>query len=233
MNKEELKIELNKIGTFSNEQINKLESFMDATLLANEKFNLTAIKDKEKFRELMILDSAYPLRYFDFEGKKIIDIGTGAGYPGMVLATLTNGEFTLLDSTKKKVSFYGVFAANNGYSNVIPVCERAENYSRNHREEYDFVIARAVADLNVLVEIILPLLKVNGHFIALKGAKGLDELEKAKSIISKLGGEVVSIDQYDLPESGEKRINIIIRKAKSSPIKYPRDYSKIVKSPIR
>lgn len=233
MNKESSVKELNKLGISDLSKIDKLESFMRATLKANDFFNLTAIKDEEKFRELMILDSAYPLKYFNFEGKKVIDIGTGAGYPGMVLATLSNGEFTLLDSTKKKVDFYGDFASNNGYFNVIPVYDRAENFARNHREEYDFAIARAVADLNVLVELILPLLKVNGIFIALKGAKGLEELEKAKPAISKLGGEVVNIDQYELPESKEKRINILIKKIKSTSAKYPRDYSQIVNSPLK
>ena len=233
MNKESLVKELNKLGISDLSKIDKLESFMQATLKTNESFNLTAIKDEEKFRELMILDSAYPLKYFNFEGKKVIDIGTGAGYPGMVLATLSNGEFTLLDSTKKKVDFYRDFASNNGFFNVIPVCDRAEIFARNHREKYDFAIARAVADLNVLVELILPLLKVNGNFIALKGAKGLEELEKAKSAISKLGGEVVNIDQYELPESKEKRINILIKKIKSTSAKYPRDYSQIVNSPLK
>ena len=109
MNKEQLKKELQNIGNFTDEQVNNLESFMRETLEANKSFNLTAIKDEEKFRELMILDSAYPLKYYKFDGKKVIDIGTGAGYPGMVLATLSFGEFTLLDSTKKKVDFFSNF----------------------------------------------------------------------------------------------------------------------------
>ena len=104
MTKQELVAELEKLNLNSS-KVDKLEEYMLATLKANESFNLTAIKDENKFRELMILDSAYPLKYFDFNNKKVIDIGTGAGYPGMVLATLSNGEFTLLDSTKKKIDF--------------------------------------------------------------------------------------------------------------------------------
>ena len=104
MTKQELVVELDKLNLDSS-KVDKLEEYMLATLKANESFNLTAIKDENKFRELMILDSAYPLKYFDFSDKKVIDIGTGAGYPGMVLATLSNGEFTLLDSTKKKIDY--------------------------------------------------------------------------------------------------------------------------------
>ena len=233
MNKEQLTKELNNLGVTDLSKVDKLESFMHATLEANKSFNLTAIKEEEKFRELMILDSAYPLKYFNFGGKKIIDIGTGAGYPGMVLATLSNGEFTLLDSTKKKVDFYRKFAANNGYLNINSVCDRAEEYAKNHREEYDFAIARAVSELNILLELSLPLLKVNGYLIALKGAKGLEELDKCKSALKKLGAVVDRVDEYELPESKEKRINIIIKKIAHTPNKYPRLYSEIVSNPIR
>ena len=229
MNKEELKIELNKIGAYSNEQIDKLESFMDATLLANEKFNLTAIKDKEKFRELMILDSAYPLRYFDFEGKKIIDIGTGAGYPGMVLATLSSGDFYLLDSTKKKVDFYSDFAAKTQYFNVNPICARAEEYAKNHREEFDFAIARAVSSLSILVEIAVPLLKVSGVLISLKGPLAKQEISDAKNVLKNLDSDVIKIYEYSLPESNESRSIIVIKKNKKTKLRYPRQYSEITK----
>ena len=109
MTKEQLALELEKLNLDAS-KIDQLEEFMHATLKANESFNLTAIKEEKKFRELMILDSAFALKYFDFSGKKVIDIGTGAGYPGMVLATLSNGEFTLLDSTKKKIDFIRNYA---------------------------------------------------------------------------------------------------------------------------
>lgn len=228
MTKEQLALELSKLNLDAS-KVDMLEDFMKATLKANESFNLTAIKDEDKFRELMILDSVYPLKYFDFTNKKVIDIGTGAGYPGMILATLSNGEFTLLDSTRKKIDFISNYATEHGYFNVKGVSDRAENYARNHREEYDYAVARAVSELNILVELILPLLKVGGHFIALKGSKGLDELKSSKKTLEKLGGEVVKIDEYELPESHEKRVNIIIKKIKETPRKYPREYSQIIK----
>ena len=229
MNKEQLFLELNKLGNFDQSKVEKLEDFMHATLEANKSFNLTAIKDEEKFRELMILDSAYPLKYYNFNGKKVIDIGTGAGYPGMVLATLSSGEFTLLDSTKKKVDFYRNFSANRGYFNVNSVCARAEEYAREHREEYDFAIARAVASLSVLVEIIVPLLKVGGLFIALKGPLAKEEILAAKKALQNLDSNVEIIHEYSLPESAEQRSIIFIKKNKISKQKYPRNYSEIIK----
>lgn len=228
MTKQELVVELEKLNLDSF-KVDKLEEYMLATLKANESFNLTAIKDENKFRELMILDSAYPLKYFDFSNKKVIDIGTGAGYPGMVLATLSNGEFTLLDSTKKKIDFISNYATEHVYFNVNTVVERAENYAKIHREEFDFAVARAVSDLKVLLELALPLLKVGGYFIALKGLKGMDELKSSKIMLDKLGGEVYLTDEYELPESKEKRINIIIRKIKKTNLKYPRPYNEIIR----
>ena len=230
MNKETLKKELQNIGlNLEEKQLDNLELFMHETLEANKSFNLTAIKEEEKFRELMILDSAYPLKYFNFEGKKVIDVGTGAGYPGMVMAMLSNGQFDLLDSTAKKVKFTSNFALKNQINNVNCVCARAEEHAKSHREMYDFAVARAVADLSILLEMIVPMLKVNGYFVALKGSKGLEELENAKEALDKLGAQVEKTDEYELPESKEKRINIIIKKIKRTPTKYPREYKDIVK----
>ena len=231
MNKESFKKELVNLGfEVSDEKVDLLESFMFATLKANESFNLTAIKDKDKFWELMILDSVYPLKYLNYKNQKVIDVGTGAGYPGMVMATLSDASFTLLDATKKKVNFFANFYKEHNYSNITPVCDRAEIYARAHREEYDIAVARAVADLPVLLELIIPLLKVGGHFIALKGSKGFEELEKSRVILDKLGAVVEEVDEYLLPESQEKRINIIIKKVKKTSMKYPRDYSIIQKN---
>lgn len=228
MTKEQLVVELEKLNLDAS-KIDKLEDFMAATLRANESFNLTAIKEEKKFRELMILDSAFALKYFDFSDKKVIDIGTGAGYPGMVLATLSNGEFTLLDSTKKKIDFISNYAQEHVYFNVKTVVDRAELYSRKHREEYDFAVARAVSELPILLELVLPLLKIGGYFIALKGSKGQNELKSSKKMLDKLGGEVYLLDEYELPESHEQRVNIIIKKIKETPKKYPREYSEIIK----
>ena len=231
MNRDNLAIELKRIGLNPNQhQLDKLELYMHEVLETNKYFNLTAIKEEYKFRELMILDSAYPLKYFKFDNKKIIDIGTGAGYPGTVLAALSKGDFTLLDSTSKKVKFTSISCSKFRISNVNCVCARAEEYAKAHRDEYDFAVARAVSELSILIEMIIPMLKVNGCFIALKGAKANEEIENAKKTLEKLGAEIVQIDEYELPESKEKRTNIIIKKIKPTLAKYPRKYSEIIKS---
>ena len=230
MTKEQLKDNLHHFETV--EKLDLLETLQKDTLETNEKFNLTAIKDEDKFRELMILDSLLPLRLLDLSNKSIIDVGTGAGYPGLPLAICSTGKFTLLDSTKKKIDHINEFVTNNKISNVRTVCCRAEDYAKRHRNQYDVAIARAVASLNILLEIIVPIIKVDGYFIAMKGPKGIDEINDAKRAIKELGVEVVQIQEEELPESGEKRINILFQKKKETKSKYPREYKDILDKPL-
>ena len=230
MNKKEFERELNHLKL--NDKVNSFELLLKHTLSVNEKFNLTAIKDEEKFRELMILDSLLPLNLMCFDDKKVIDIGTGAGYPGLPLAIASNGRFTLLDSTKKKIDQINEFVSNLKLNNVETVSARAEEYASSHREEYDIGIARAVSSLNILLEIGLPLIKEGGYFIAMKGPKGKEEIEEAKNALKELGGEVVEINEVTLPESKEVRINILIKKINKTPKKYPRKYKDIVNKPL-
>lgn len=230
MNKEELKLHLEKLNVAG--KIDLLEKLQKDTLETNEKFNLTAIKDESKFRELMIYDSLLPLNLVDFSNKKVIDVGTGAGYPGLPLAIATTGEFTLLDSTKKKIDHINEFVNINNIKNVKAINFRAEDYARTHRNEYDIAIARAVSSLNILLELIVPLIKVGGYFIAMKGSKGFEEIEDAKKAIKELDVEIVEIQEEELPESKEKRINILFQKKKETKSKYPRIYKDIVNKPL-
>lgn len=229
MTKEKLEQELIQLGL---NNLDSIESLLNDTLLTNEKFNLTAITDKERFRELMILDSLYPLKLIGFDNKKIIDIGTGAGYPGLPLALSSKGEFTLLDSTKKKIDHINEYVKSNNIKNVEGVVDRAEEYAKKHIEEFDIAISRAVAPLNVLLEIILPMVKVGGYFIAMKGLKALDEIKLANRAFKELGCMVENIDEFLLPESRERRYNILIKKIKPTNKKYPRLYSEIVHKPL-
>ena len=229
MTKEQLEIELKK---YNLNCIDELESLMEDTLLTNEKFNLTAIKDKEKFRELMILDSLIPLSFINLDNKKVLDIGTGAGYPGLPLAIASKGEFTLLDSTKKKIDHINDYVSTHNIKNVTAVSSRAEDYVKDHREEFDVVIARAVSSLNVLLELALPFVKVGGVFIAMKGKQGEEEISQSKRALALLGGEIASINKSILPESGEERINIVITKNKETNKKYPRMYKDIINKPL-
>ena len=188
MNRDLLKQNLSTQNiNFDEKRIDLLFSYMNYTLETNQKFNLTAITDKEEFVEKMIFDSALVLCNNDLKGKKVIDVGTGAGYPGMILKILEpEADLTLLDSTFKKIEFIKSFAiAKEITVNVIN--DRAENYSRKHIEEFDVALARAVAPLPILLEIIAPLLKVGGEFIALKGANYEEEIAESKKALQKLG----------------------------------------------
>ena len=233
MNREQLLASLSKQNIkFDDKTIDLLFSYMDYTLETNEKFNLTAITNRDEFVEKMIYDSALVLSNNDLSNKKVIDVGTGAGYPGMVLRILEpKANISLLDSTKKKIDFINVFALANKLS-INPIVDRVESYSRKHIEEYDIAVARAVAPLNILLEIITPLLKVGGEFIALKGANYQEEIEQSKKALQKLSMEITNIEEFELPESKEKRVLIHIEKSKTTNKKYPRDYSEIKKQPL-
>ena len=233
MNREKLVKELELRGIKCDEkQALQLEQFMHHILSWNERFNLTAIKDEETFMEKMIFDSAIALMDLDLTNKKIIDIGTGAGFPGMVLYLLNpNTDVTLLDSTNKKIELLKNYGLENGYS-YKTVTARAEEYARNNIEKYDYAFARAVAPLNILLEISVPLLKVGGTFIALKGP-GLDEeLNASKNALNKLNCSIQKVIEDVLPESGEVRNIIYITKNKSTNKKYPRDYKEIKRIPL-
>ena len=233
MNKKTLLEELNKRDISCNEETaNKLEAFMKHILMWNEKFNLTAIKDEEAFMEKMIFDSAIGLTDLDLSNKKVLDIGTGAGFPGVVLYLLNpEMDITLLDSTAKKINLLKDYANENGYK-YQTVVARAEKYAKANREKYDYVFARAVAPLNILLELALPLLKVGGTFIALKGPGVEQEIEESQNALKKLSARVGKIIVDELPESLESRNIVYIIKDKETNKKYPRDYKDIKKLPL-
>lgn len=216
----------------SNKQAEELEKYMDHILLWNERFNLTAIKDKEQFMEKMVFDSAIALTDLDLTNKKVLDVGTGAGFPGFVLYTLNSKtDLTMLDSTAKKINLIQEYAKENNLSYKC-VCARIEDYAKNNREKYDYVFARAVASLNVLIELCLPLLKVGGHFIALKGPGVEDEINASANALKKLNCHISKIIADELPESLETRNIIYIEKDKETNKKYPREYAKIKELPL-
>lgn len=233
MNKEKLVLELAKRDiACSDYQANQLEQYMHHILSWNEKFNLTAIKDEKAFMEKMIFDSAIGLTDLDLTDKKAIDIGTGAGFPGVVLYILNpKVQLTLLDSTAKKINLLNDYAVKNNF-NYKAINSRAEDYARNHREEYDYVFARAVAPLNILLELCVPLLKVGGSFIAMKGPGLEEELNLCVSALSKLNCHIHKVIEDELPESLEKRNIIYITKDKPTHNKYPREYKDIKKLPL-
>ena len=228
MNRESFVLELNKRGINCDEkQLNLLWDFMRHVLKTNESFNLTAIKDEESFVEKMIFDSALLLNNQNFEGIDILDIGAGAGFPSVVLSILSpKAHIFALDSTAKKVKFIEDYAKEKSLD-VTGITARAEEFARDNRDRFMVVTARAVASLRILVELALPMLKVGGVFIAMKGPGFEEEIKEAEGALKKLKGEIDYIYEDQLPESKESRSFIYIKKVGETPNKYPRAYGEI------
>ncbi|MCQ2800410.1 MAG: 16S rRNA (guanine(527)-N(7))-methyltransferase RsmG [Bacilli bacterium] len=233
MNKINFVKELEKRGIDCNEsQLNLLWNFMHHVLDTNEKFNLTAIKDEETFVEKMIFDSALLLNNHEFEGSDLLDIGAGAGFPSVVVSILSpNTHVVALDSTAKKVNFIKEYAKRNNL-NMSAVCARAEDYAEQNREKYTLVTARAVASLRILIELAMPMLKVGGVLIAMKGPGFEEEIIEAEGAFKKLKCKIDYIYEDQLPESQETRSFIYIKKVGETPKKYPRPFGEIKARPL-
>lgn len=233
MNKEGLKTGLESRGLVVNDkQLDQLFDLMKSTLETNEKFNLTAIKDEESFIEKMIFDSALSLVKKDLSNLTVLDLGTGAGFPGLVMYILNPSiKLTLLDSTKKKIDYLNEFCASRGYE-INCVNARAEDYARKNIEKYDAVISRAVSELNILMELSIPMIKVNGNLIAMKGKGSQEEIKSASKAFKKLDAVVETIYEDELIDSKEYRSVIYIKKMKSTNAKYPRDFASIKDKPL-
>ena len=216
----------------SQEQVDLLWKFMDHVLETNEKFNLTAIKDEETFAEKMIFDSALLLNNQKFEGETIVDIGSGAGFPSVVISILSPKTHVIaIDSTAKKVNFIQEFAKENNL-NIDAISARAEDYARAHRDSYLLVTARAVASLRVLVELSMPMLQVGGHLIAMKGPGLKEEISEASGAFKKLKCEIDYIYEDQLPECKEDRYFVYIKKTGETLKKYPRTFGEIKNKPL-
>ena len=226
MNKDLLISSLSLRGiNITEEQYSQLEDLMESTLATNEKFNLTAIKDRDTFMEKMIFDSALPLANVDLTDKSVLDLGTGAGFPGMVLYILNPKiKLTLLDSTKKKIDYLADYCAMHNYK-VNCVVGRAEDFARKNREKFDFVTARAVSELSILMELSIPMIKVGGSLIALKSLGVEQELDNASKAFKKLDCSIEKVYEDYLPESNEFRATVLVKKNKVTNSKYPRDYA--------
>jgi 16S rRNA (guanine527-N7)-methyltransferase len=213
-------------------------AFYQAQLLdwnAN-RMNLTAITEPEAVQIRHFLDSMSIVQVMGFdEGDRLIDVGTGAGFPGLVLAIVfPQLDVTLLDSTKKKLGFLDFVIGELGLKNVRTLHMRAEEAgkSKKHREQYDIVTARAVARLPVLAEYILPLAKIGGFCIAMKGETALQELDDAKRALYVLGGEAMPPAEVHLPDVEHTHYLVTIQKTQKTPKAYPRKAGTPNKQPI-
>ena len=212
----------------------RLTEFAGAVLEKNKVMNLTAITDPADFAALHLLDSAVLLTIADFRGKKAVDVGTGAGFPGMPLRILEpDFDLTLLDSLGKRVAFLQDTCAQMGLARVEAVHARAEEFAADHRECYDIATSRAVAALNVLCELALPLVRVGGCFLAMKSVDSDDEIDGARGAIGQLGGRIREIRDYTIPGTDVQHRVVIIDKLRPTPQQYPRAFAKIKKNPLK
>ena len=199
----------------------------------NKVMNLTAITEPHDVATLHFLDSVAMLTLADLKGKKMADIGTGAGFPGMPLRIVEPSlRLTLLDSLNKRIDFLKEVCADLGLNDVECIHGRAEEFAANHREDYDIVTSRAVANLQMLSELCLPLVKVGGYFLSMKAVDSEEEVNAAKNAIKTLGGQIEKVVDYAIPGTDVQHRLIFIKKIKETPKKYPRAFAKIKKNPL-
>lgn len=224
---------VNSIGIeISQKQAEQFYKYMELLLEWNEKMNLTAITDPEEVILKHFIDSLTIIPYLK-EADTVLDIGTGAGFPGIPLKILEeNKKFTLLDSLNKRIIFLQTVINELELKNIQAIHGRAEEFVSKEREASDIVTSRAVARLNVLLEYMLPFVKVGGRCICMKSFEIEEELKEAKKSIEILGGEIEKIDEITLPNTDIKRKIVIIKKVKNTPSKYPRKAGTPAKEPI-
>ncbi len=219
----------------SEKNIDKFSRFKELLVEWNKKMNLTAITEENEIVLKHFIDSLTSLKYIDDNGK-IIDVGTGAGFPGIPIAIMKeNAEITLLDSLNKRLNFLNEVKNNTNLNNVKLVHGRAEDFGQdiNFREKYDISISRAVANLSTLSEYLLPFVKVGGKCICMKGPDSDKEIEEAKNAIIRLGGKIVKIEKFNLPDSDIGRTIIVIEKIKNTPKEFPRKAGTPSREPIK
>ena len=230
-----LQSEAEKIGVDLGEYgADRFDSYAERLVRWNEHVNLTAITEPDDIVIKHFIDCLYIMKYVAFKkDEKLVDVGTGAGFPGMpLLIANPDLDVTFVDSMEKRIGFLRDVLKNIGLTGTR-IHERAEIVGKDadYREKFDYATARAVAPLNVLCEYCLPLVKVGGLFVSLKGSSGMEELKVAENAINVLGGEVAKAVEYQLP-NGDGRSIIIIRKISQTPTKYPRKSKKIDTKPL-
>ena len=211
-------------------QVNTLCAFGAAVVKQNEVMNLTAITEPSAVAKLHLLDSVSLLKCANLEGKTLIDVGCGAGFPGVPTKIACPGvKLTLLDSLGKRMNWLSTILPQLGVEAEC-VTARAEEAAAQRREQYDFASSRAVARLNVLLELTAPFVKVGGAVLAMKGSAAMEELAEAKNAIAKLGLKLENVHHF--PVDGADHAVIVLRKVSPTPAQYPRRFNKIKQFPL-
>ncbi len=232
MNKEEfIKILKEKDIVLNDKQIKQFELYYQTLIEWNEKMNLTAITDKKEVYLKHFYDSLTLLKVVDLTNEEsLCDVGTGAGFPGIVLKIFyPHIKLTLVDSLNKRINFLKDVVSILNLDNVICVHARAEEYAKVNREKFDIVTARAVASLNVLLEYCIPMVKKNKYFVAMKGHEDINLYENSLKI---LDSRIVNVNEFLLPIENSQRTIIKIEKLNYTNKKYPRKFSEIKKKPL-
>ena len=226
-------MELNDYCSITNEQGERFKKYESLLIEWNKKMNLTAIIEPREIILKHFVDSLTIAKYIK-DDEKLIDVGTGAGFPGIPLSIVKeNTDIVLLDSLNKRINFLEEVIENLKLENITTIHGRAEEFgkNKNEREKYDIAMSRAVASLNILLEYLLPLVKVGGRAICMKGSN-IEEIENEKNALEILGGKIEKIEEITLPNSDIKRNIIIVKKVKNTPSKYPRKPGTPSKEPI-
>lgn len=223
---------------YGEERTSMLVEYMDMILEKNQYINLTAVRDRDEALQKHISDSLSCDFMEEYEAaENVIDVGTGAGFPGVPLAIVSpDKKFTLVDSLNKRLRIIDELTGELGIKNVTTVHGRAEDVgkSKEHREQYDICVSRAVASLDVLCEWCLPLVKKGGYFVAYKGENVSRETEDAANAIKLLGGKIAEIRKVQTEEESiSGHVLVMIKKVKNTPSKYPRQAGQARKNPLR
>ncbi len=214
------------------DQLQRFRAYYDLLEEKNRVMNLTAVSGEDESATKHFLDSAAPLLRFPMAGARVIDVGSGAGFPGLPLRILTpDMRLTLLDAQQKRVGFLREVCAALGFDDVRCVHARAEEVT-SMREQFDYALARAVARLNVLAELCLPYVRVGGAFLALKGPGAAEELAEARRALRTLGAELEDVFEYAVPGEAFRHNIVVLRKTAPTPKQYPRRFAQIKKSPL-
>ena len=228
-------MDIKEIMNISEKEANQFDKYMQLLLEWNEKINLTAITEPDQIILKHFIDSTTILKYIK-DNDKVIDIGTGAGFPGIPIKIMNETlDITLVDSLNKRVNFLNEIIQSLELDKIQVIHARAEELGRNkeHREVYDVAVSRAVANLSTLLEYLMPFVKVGGICICMKGPNIEEELKTAENAIIELGGKLEKVDNFYLPNSDIERNIIIIRKINKINFKYPRKAGIPSKEPIK
>ena len=233
MNKDEFIKELEKINIkVTEKQLMMLDVYYKMLIDYNKHTNLTRITNEQDVYLKHFYDSLTIIKAVDLKNKTLIDVGTGAGFPGLVLKIIfPTLKVTLLDSLNKRIEFLKLVINNLNLENINVIHQRAEEYALSNREKFDIVTSRAVSSLPILSELCIPMVKLNGYFIAMK-AEAKQELENSKKAIKTLGGVIKDIVIFKLPKDNGLRTLIIIEKKQITSVKYPRKFSEIKKKSL-